>query len=67
MRYKLVHSETVDEPIKAIGEDVWFDDLPSDYSVCLFYYPGTRRNKDFASKLKDLGDSAGNHQRSLSD
>jgi len=57
--YQLVFTEYIDEITKDVGENIFFDDLPSDYQVYLLYYPGIEQNEDLTSKLRDLGEIAG--------
>lgn len=64
MPYQLVLSEpNRDIEMKTMGDrgegSVFFDNLPSDYKVYAFYYPGISLNKDLAKKLKAFGDVAG--------
>ena len=61
MPYQLVLSELIDEEkgIKGVGENVFFDNLPSDYEVFIFYYPGAMPNEDLESALRNLGNIAG--------
>lgn len=59
MSYQLVLTEFSDEITRDVGENIFFNDLPSEYQVYVFYYPGTRLNKDLASKLRDLGTITG--------
>jgi len=58
--YQLVLSESTDEEItKDRVENIFFDDLPSDYQVYLLYYPGTSVNEELTSKLRSLGEITG--------
>lgn len=59
MAYQLILSEPVVGKDKDVGENVFFDNLPSDYAVYMFYYPGATPNEDMESKLRDLGNMAG--------
>ncbi len=47
------------EITKGVGENVFFNDMPSDYEVYVLYYAGTSLNKDLADKLRDIGNIAG--------
>lgn len=61
MRYELALS-TFPEPqkgTKAVFENVLFNDLPSNYAVYLFCYPGTDMNESLRKKLTDLGNIGG--------
>jgi len=59
MSYQLVLSERVEEITRDVGENVFFDNLPSDSEVYLFYYPGAMPNKELESKLRDFGNNTG--------
>ncbi|UCE15648.1 MAG: hypothetical protein JSV12_07185 [Candidatus Bathyarchaeota archaeon] len=59
MSYQLVLSELINEKTKDVGENIFFNDLPSDYQVYVLYYPGISLNEDLASKLRNLGEIAG--------
>ena len=61
MPYKLILSEAVEAKTKTVGENVFFDDLSSDYKVYMFYYPGAMRNQDLEGKLRSLGGIAGSN------
>ena len=57
MGYRLVFS---DQTIgRDIGEDIFLDELPSDYKVYLLYYAGALPNEALESKLRSLGGIAG--------
>ena len=59
MPYQLVLSELIDKETRKVGENVFFDNLPSDYEVFIFYYPGAMPNEELESKLRNLGDITG--------
>jgi hypothetical protein len=62
MSYRLVFSERPDENLeikRGAKQNVFFENLPSDCKVYIFYYPGSFLNKDLANNLKVLGQSAG--------
>lgn len=59
MSYQLVLSERVEETTRDVGENVFFDNLPSDSEVYLFYYPGAMPNKELESKLREFGNNTG--------
>ena len=59
MPYQLVLSELIDEVTRDVGENVFFDNLPSDYKVFIFYYPAPMPNEDLESALRNLGNIAG--------
>src|SRR5215469_8228738 len=44
---------------KDVGEDVFFDNLPADYKVFLFYYPAEMPDPRLESTLRRIGESAG--------
>lgn len=47
------------EEAKDFGENVYFDRLPPDCEVYIFYYPGPIRNSELERKLKDFGNETG--------
>ena len=59
MPYQLVLSELKDEKTRDVGENVFFDNLPSDSEVYLLYYPGDMPNEVLESKLRKLGNDTG--------
>ena len=59
MSYQLVFSELTDEKSKDVGENVFLDNLPSDCTVYLFYYPGAIVDEVLESKLRSLGGITG--------
>lgn len=59
MPYRLVLSEHVEEKTKDVGENVFFDDLSSDYKVYMLYYPGAMPNQDLENKLQSFGTITG--------
>jgi hypothetical protein len=61
MPYQLILSEPIVGKDRDKGENVFIDNLPSDYSVYLFYYPGAMPNEELERKLRDLGEIAGNN------
>jgi hypothetical protein len=44
---------------KAVGENVFFSDLPGDCKVFLFYYPGAMPDPNLEPKLRALGERTG--------
>src|SRR3990172_6297419 len=58
MPYQLVLSEK-DKKTKKVGENVFFDNLPSDSEVYMLYYSGAMTNKELESKLRDFGNNTG--------
>ena len=58
MSYQLV-LKIVDEKTKEVGENVFFDNLPSDYKVYMLYYPRAMPNEDLESALRNLGNITG--------
>lgn len=62
MTYKLVLLEPkVEGREKAVGENVFLDNLDYDYKVYLFYYPGAMPNDELEEKLRTLGNITGNN------
>ena len=59
MTFQLVLTEASAENHKDIGENVFFDNLDTDYKVYLFYYPGTMADRALESRLRELGDITG--------
>ena len=59
MTFQLVLTEASAENPKDIGENVFFDNLDTDYKVYLFYYPGTMADRALESRLRELGDITG--------
>lgn len=59
MTYQLVLSELIDEKTRKVGENVFFDNLPSHYEVFMLYYPGAMPNEDLESALRNLGNITG--------
>jgi hypothetical protein len=60
VRYRLVLSEPTDERGKKdVGQNVFLSDLPYDYKVYVFYYPGIMPNPVLEEKLRALGDDTG--------
>ena len=59
MPYQLVLSEFIDEKTKEVGENVFFDNLPSQYEVFILYYPGAMPNEELESALRNLGNITG--------
>jgi|HubBroStandDraft_6_1064221.scaffolds.fasta_scaffold12255_6 hypothetical protein len=44
---------------RAVGENVFFNDVPPECKVFLFYYPGAMPDQDLESKLRALGQRTG--------
>jgi len=59
MSYQLVLYESMKEITKEVGENIFFDSLPSDSEVYLLYYPGAMPNKELENRLRDFGNNAG--------
>lgn len=59
MTYQLVLSELVDATTRDVAENVFFDNLPSNYEVYLLYYSGAEPNEGLETKLRDLGKDTG--------
>lgn len=62
MNYQLVLAEDPsEEQGKAVGENVFLQNVPQDCKVYLFYYPGSLVNPELESALRDLGEMSGNN------
>src|SRR5215813_5561786 len=59
MTYRLVFEERPSEGNKDVGENVFLANLPSDYKVYAFYYPGNSPDDSLEDKLRELGNSTG--------
>lgn len=63
MPYQLVFTSPAEgesaEGNKAVGENVFFADLPTDCKVYAFYFSGAMPNPALESKLRDLGQKTG--------
>ncbi len=59
MSYQLVLTEPSQQNIKEVGENVLFDNLPSDCKVYTLYYPGSTLDDELENKLRLLGSIAG--------
>ena len=59
MPYQLVLSESRNEITRDVGENVFFANLPSDYEVYIFYYPGAMPNVELETRLRNFGNNAG--------
>jgi hypothetical protein len=60
MPFQLVFEEPPGQvAAKAVGENVFFSDLPADCKVFLFYYPGAMPDANLEPKLRALGEHAG--------
>ncbi len=58
MTYQVIFSGPIDKT-KDVGENIFLDNLPSDYAVYLFYYPGAVRDDDLENRLRDFGEITG--------
>lgn len=56
---RLVLTELIDEGTKAIGENVFIDNIPEGYEVYLFYYPSFMPNEQLEKKLRNFGKITG--------
>jgi hypothetical protein len=62
MPYQLVFTEPPAAVInRAVGENVFWNDLPADFKVYLFYYAGAMPDEAMEKKLRDLGSATGNN------
>jgi hypothetical protein len=59
MPYQLILSEMLDEKARDIGENVFFENLPSDYEIYVLYYPSAVSNEELEGALRDLGNITG--------
>jgi hypothetical protein len=59
MSYQLVLTESV--KTKDIGENVFFDNLPTHYKVFILIYPGVNADKQLVEKLLEFGEQTGNN------
>ncbi len=59
MSSQLVLSDSNDTTQKDIGENIFLANLPSNYNVYLFYYPGAMGNEELETNLRQLGDLTG--------
>jgi hypothetical protein len=59
MPYQLVLSEREESATRDVGENVFLDQLPSDYPIYLFYYPSAMPNEDLETALRRLGEITG--------
>jgi len=61
MSYQLVFVQrpVEGEKTKDVGENVFLVDLPADYKVYAFYYPGDMGNEVLEERLRTLGHSTG--------
>ena len=59
MSYQLILSESRKEVGKDVGENIFLDNLPLEYKVYLFYYPGSMPNENLEERLKELGKITG--------
>jgi hypothetical protein len=59
MQYRLSLITEEQETRRDIGENIFFDNLPFDYQVYLFYYPGAMPDDVLEDKLKKLGELTG--------
>jgi hypothetical protein len=60
MAFRLILTESP-EPGKDFGENVFFDNLPSDYKVYVFSYPAEMPDTTLEDKLRELGNITGNN------
>ena len=59
MSYQLILSESRKEVGKDVGENIFLDNLPLEYKVYLFYYPGSMPNENLEERLKGFGKITG--------
>jgi hypothetical protein len=61
MSYSLVLTEPSRGTARNTSDNVLFSDLPADYKVYLFYYPGAMRDEAIDRCLRDFGDEGGDN------
>jgi hypothetical protein len=59
MTYRLTLNAPEKAKSKDLGENVFLNNLPQDYKVYLFYYPGAMANETLEDNLRRLGDITG--------
>jgi hypothetical protein len=59
MPYQLIFSELTQGVQRDVGENVFLENLPAEYKVYLFYYPGAMGNEELESQLRKLGEMTG--------
>ncbi len=57
--YQLALSENVTGTAMAVGDNIFFENLPHDYKVYVLCYPGTDMNEELRNKLTSLGEQSG--------
>jgi tetratricopeptide (TPR) repeat protein len=57
--YRLALSENVTGTAMAVGDNIFFENLPHDYKVYVLCYPGTDMNEELRNKLTSLGEQSG--------
>jgi hypothetical protein len=61
MPFSLVLSNPGAETTKAIADDVILADVPADYKVYIFYYPGAMPDAAVEKQLRTLGEQSGDN------
>lgn len=61
MSYDLVLTEQGVEDTKAVGDNIFFANLPAKYPVYAFYYPSETPDATFEQSLRSLGERTGSN------
>jgi len=60
MPYRLIATEQPSETVQRdVGDNVFLNNLPLEYEVYLFYYPGVMGDTELEDSLRKLGEMAG--------
>jgi hypothetical protein len=59
MPFKLVLTQRGVPDIKDVGENIFFQNLPTEYKVYAFYYSGSTLNEKLEDRLRELGETTG--------
>jgi len=61
MAYRLLLSQLADSATRDrdVGEDIFLQDLPTDYKVYLFYFSGAMPDEDLEKRLRQFGQMTG--------
>jgi hypothetical protein len=59
MPFQLILSQATEEKTKDVGENVFLDNLPSDYQVYLFCYSGVMPDENLENNLRKFGQVTG--------
>jgi hypothetical protein len=61
MPYRLILSEPNENGTKAVGENVFLDNLSRDFKVFLLYYSGAVPDEELEARLRSLGNATGDN------